>query len=118
LNQLLPLKEKPYNQKSDIWSLGCILYEMTTLRHAFDATSMKGLIVKILRGQYPAISNHYSKGLRSIVKEILNKDSKARPSIKRILEKSFLAVFILTSFFLIVFKAKDINIVKKEEAVA
>jgi len=40
---------------------------MTTLRHAFDATSMKGLIVKILRGQYPAVSNHYSKGLRNLI---------------------------------------------------
>lgn len=84
-------QEKPYNQKSDIWSLGCILYEMTTLRHAFDASSMKGLIVKILRGQYPAISTHYSRGLRTLVKEILNKDCKSRPSIKKILEKPFLA---------------------------
>ena len=70
---------------------------MTTLRHAFDATSMKGLIVKILRGQYPAISSHYSKQLRSMVKEILNKDFKARPSIKRILEKPFLAVIYTVS---------------------
>ncbi len=88
---------------------------MTTLRHAFDATSMKGLIVKILRGQYPAISNHYSKGLRSIVKEILNKDSKARPSIKRILEKSFLAVCHFINKYLL-FIAQDTNIAKKEEA--
>jgi NIMA (never in mitosis gene a)-related kinase len=50
----------PYNQKSDIWSMGCILYEMVTLRHAFDANSMKGLVLKILRGQYPAIPSHYS----------------------------------------------------------
>ena len=53
-------QEKPYNQKSDIWSLGCILYEMVTLRHAFDANSMKGLVLKILRGSYPAIPSHYS----------------------------------------------------------
>jgi serine/threonine protein kinase len=30
-------KNKPYNHKSDIWALGCILYELCTLKHAFDA---------------------------------------------------------------------------------
>lgn len=46
-------EDKPYNLKSDIWSVGCILYEMMTLSHAFDALSMKGLVLKILRGIYP-----------------------------------------------------------------
>ena len=27
-----------YNQKSDMWALGCVLYEMLTLRKVFDAT--------------------------------------------------------------------------------
>jgi NIMA (never in mitosis gene a)-related kinase len=48
-------QEKPYNHKSDVWSLGCILYEMLSLNHAFDARSMKGLILKIMRGTYPPI---------------------------------------------------------------
>ena len=84
-------QEKPYNQKSDIWSLGCILYEMVTLRHAFDASSMKGLVVKILRGTYPSIPSVYSQNLRDLIDEMLQKDAQRRPSIKKILEKEFLS---------------------------
>lgn len=61
-------QEKPYNHKSDVWSLGCILYEMLTLNHAFDSNSMKGLILKIMRGMYPPISKKYSKFIFSIDK--------------------------------------------------
>lgn len=83
-------QEKPYNQKSDIWSLGCILYEIVTLRHAFDASSMKGLVVKILRGVYPSIPSCYSQNLRDLIDEMLQKDAAKRPSVKKILEKDFL----------------------------
>ena len=46
-------EEKPYNHKSDVWSIGCILYEMMSRTHAFDALSMKVLVIKILNGKYP-----------------------------------------------------------------
>ena len=84
-------QEKPYNQKSDIWSLGCILYEIITLKHAFDATSMKALVFKILRGTYPEIPKMYSQELRDVIAEMLTKEASKRPSIKKILEKDFLA---------------------------
>lgn len=84
-------QEKPYNQKSDIWSLGCILYEITTLRHAFDSSNMKGLVLKILRGNYPPIPDIYSDNLRNLLSEMLQRDPQQRPSIKRILEKEFLS---------------------------
>lgn len=84
-------QEKPYNQKSDIWSLGCILYEMVTLRHAFDANSMKGLVLKILRGTYPAIPSNYSQDLKDLIADMLIKDPTKRPSMRKILEKEFLS---------------------------
>ncbi len=41
--------DKPYNRKSDVWALGCILYELSTLRRAFDGQSLPALVVCILR---------------------------------------------------------------------
>ena len=64
---------------------------MVTLRHAFDANSMKGLVLKILRGNYPDIPNHYSQDLKDLLKDMLTKDPAKRPSMRKILEKTFLA---------------------------
>lgn len=64
---------------------------MATLKHAFDANSMKGLVLKILRGTYPPLNDGYSNDLKNLISEMLNKDPKKRPSMKKVLEKDFLA---------------------------
>jgi len=63
---------------------------MVTLRHAFDANSMKGLVLKILRGSYPAIPSTYSQDLKDLIADMLIKDPSKRPSMRKILEKEFL----------------------------
>lgn len=83
-------QEQPYNQKSDIWSLGCLLYEMMTLRHAFVAKSLKALVVKILEGRFDPVPAYFSPQLSGLLVELLSKDPARRPSIKRILAKDFL----------------------------
>lgn len=80
-------EEKPYNHKSDIWSLGCVLYELCTFRHPFEAKNQGSLIMKIVKGQYPAVSSKYSEELRDMVSSLLTKDYRKRPAIADILEK-------------------------------
>lgn len=76
---------RPYNSKSDMWALGCVLYELLTLSHAFDAKSLNLLAVKILRGQYPPIPATYSPALRSLVARLLSHDPARRPSCEELL---------------------------------
>ncbi|KAL4507112.1 hypothetical protein ABPG72_001905 [Tetrahymena utriculariae] len=89
-------KYKPYSYKSDIWSFGCVLYEMCNLRHAFDAQSLNGLAVKIMNGTYPPINSTYSKSLRDLIGKMLQLNPKSRPSILDIINTSFVKRRIIT----------------------
>ncbi|XP_062603660.1 serine/threonine-protein kinase Nek1-like [Saccostrea cucullata] len=83
------VENRPYNNKSDIWSLGCVLYEMATLKHAFEAGNMKNLVLKIIRGSYPPISPKYSYDLRGLIAQLFKRAPKERPSINSVLKKPF-----------------------------
>jgi NIMA (never in mitosis gene a)-related kinase len=81
---------KPYNAKSDIWSLGCILYEMCALVHPFDATTINGLVMKIVRAKQAPVPKEYSNKLRALIDSLLQKDPKKRPALKQIFELDFI----------------------------
>ena len=78
-------RNEAYSFKSDIWALGCVLYELATLSHAFDAQSVHGLILKILRGTYPPLDAQYSAALRALIAMMLHSDPELRPSARRLL---------------------------------
>ena len=78
-------KDKPYDSKSDIWSLGCVIYELCALNPPFRAQNMEELFKKVIRGYYPDISNRYSKDLSEILKLMIQTEVGARPSCDELL---------------------------------
>jgi NIMA (never in mitosis gene a)-related kinase len=58
------IENKPYSFKTDIWSLGVILYELCALKPPFNADSLHFLALKIVKGQYPPMHSHYSTDLK------------------------------------------------------
>jgi hypothetical protein len=91
-------KNKPYSYKSDVWALGCVLYEMTTLNHAFDANSLNGLATKIVKGKYPPINAKYSKYLAELIGQMLQLNPQQRPDLDQILRKPFIKKHIVNFF--------------------
>lgn len=78
------IEEVKYNEKSDIWSLGCFLYEVTTFNPPFEATNQLSLALKIKKGKVEPINGKYSEDLKRVISWMLNVDQNKRPSVEEL----------------------------------
>ncbi|KAM5231110.1 serine/threonine-protein kinase Nek4-like isoform 1-T1 [Hipposideros larvatus] len=101
---------KPYNYKSDVWALGCCVYEMATLKHAFNAKDMNSLVYRIIEGKLPPMPKDYSPELAELIRTMLSKRPEERPSVRSILRQPYIKRQI--SLFLEATKAKTKNNIK------
>ncbi|NWY66011.1 NEK5 kinase, partial [Erithacus rubecula] len=91
-------ENRPYNNKTDIWSLGCVLYELCALKHpvsTFQGNSLHELVLKICRGHFQPVSPNYSYDLRILISQLFKISPRDRPSINSILRKPFLQKLVL-----------------------
>eukprot|EP00939_MAST-03C_sp_MAST-3C-sp1_P001294 g1294.t1 len=79
-------ENRPYNYKSDMYALGCIMYECCTLRHPFTANNQCALIFRIMNATIrPLSTSRYSSGTRQLVMSLLLREARKRPSAQEIL---------------------------------
>ncbi|ONH69995.1 Serine/threonine-protein kinase KIN3 [Cyberlindnera fabianii] len=80
------LLDKPYSPLCDIWSLGCVIYELCALHPPFQAKTHLQLQQRIQEGRYPSIPGHYSNALRRVIDSCIQVDLQQRGSTFEILQ--------------------------------
>lgn len=86
------IKESKYNEKSDIWSAGCLLYEMAALKPPFQATSHLSLAVKIKSGKFDRLPLRYSEDLQMVIRSMIEVNPEKRANVENLLNLPHLEI--------------------------
>lgn len=79
------LKQERYDTKSDIWSLGVVLYELCALRLPFEGGNISEIVkAVVVQEGYKEIPSDYSDDIKKLIKKMLSKEPSKRPNINSI----------------------------------
>lgn len=81
------IQDKPYFGSADMWSVGCILFELSALRVPFDGSNLSQLAQKICFGPLPELPPRYSVALRELCFDLMNREPEERPGASAILSR-------------------------------
>jgi len=105
------IKGQAYTSKSDVWSLGVLLYEMCSLKFPFIDRSLMGLALKIGKGIFDPIQRYYSTDIKEIINNMLTVEANARPTLNHLLGTTVLIMienkFVRENVGLFLDKVKD-----------
>ena len=99
-------KDEPYDIKSDIWSLGWVIYEMWALKPPFRARTMDDLFKKVSHGIYARIPKVFSNDLSSVIRLLLQTNPSKRPTWDKLLNSIIIQEKV--SYYSIIFLDQEI----------
>ncbi|TNJ26181.1 Kinase, NEK [Giardia muris] len=81
------LLNEGYTEKADVWSLGCVLYELCSLHRPFISSDKEDFATTVKRGEREPLPPHYSQELRILIDAMLDTDPETRPSAANLLAR-------------------------------
>jgi NIMA (never in mitosis gene a)-related kinase len=74
------LLNQPYSYKSDMWAVGCLVFELCAQKPPYEARDMSGLVMKITQAPTPPLPSGYSPALNELYQSLMSKAPAKRPT--------------------------------------
>jgi serine/threonine protein kinase len=86
---------RPYDAKSDVWALGCILCQMAALKQPFTQPDLPSMMNAITNAQHTPVPDHYSNMVKTLVASIIRPKPQDRPTLGQLMRVRVLQKYIL-----------------------